>query len=671
MSAMARPFVLPLRPTILALTVGLLCAVVLAIATIAYLRTGSALEILVDEHLDVIAESTETKVEHLLDDAPRILAEVAILAERDLLPHDERKLGALLVERMRQVGALGWLGYADRATSTFTGGRRNQDHVLVYSHADPSVNGGIPSQFTITAEGSWTALPAAEPRPYDPTTRPWFIGALQHPGLRWLEPYRFADGAWGISITKGIVRDNAVSGVLLADFFLTGLVGQLHDIRVGQTGRVYIVTPGGVVLGAESEAVAANVRAAMASPAGTPVTIDGESQRVVVRAMKNAGGPNWTVTVLVPEAELSGVVTENVHLTVLLGLVALLVGMLGASWFSGLISGPIREMSTDLGRLAVFDLPERQTPRSSIAEIAQMAEALDRTKAGLQSFSRYVPVGLVRQLLADGREAKLGGEHRVLTIVFSDIEGFTPLVESTPVPIVLEALGEYNEKMNTAIERMGGAIVNYMGDGFMAIFGAPVALEDHALRACRAALEMRQLAQDMVDFAQAHGAPVLRTRIGVNTGDVVVGNIGAPERFAYSALGDAVNTSARLEGLNKQYGTQILIGEQTAAALGDALVTRPVDVVRMKGKQLPVLVHELVGEPGDVSAARLDAIKTYMSAYSLYRERRFEEALVGFEAVDEALGGDGASQSFAARSRAFLVEPPPPDWDGTVVMTVK
>jgi adenylate cyclase len=295
-----------------------------------------------------------------------------------------------------------------------------------------------------------------------------------------------------------------------------------------------------------------------------------------------------------------------------------------------------------------------------------MAEAAQSMKEGLRSFGRYVPTGLVRQLIRSGTEATLGAEIRELTVLFTDIAGFTPIVESTPPDKVLDALGEYLEGMNVKIGDEGGTVCQYLGDAIMAFWGAPVEQPDHALRACRAALTMRRWSHHLVADAPARGLPALPTRFGVNTGDVMVGNIGAPQRFNYACLGDPVNTAARLEGLNKAYGTQILVGQQTAEMVGDALMFRPLDWVRMKGKALPMLVHELVGAPGELSEDAQTAIEHYRQGLYAYRERRFGEAADLFRQA-----GDAPSEVMIARCEAYQANPPPSEWDGVFVMTTK
>jgi len=306
-----------------------------------------------------------------------------------------------------------------------------------------------------------------------------------------------------------------------------------------------------------------------------------------------------------------------------------------------------------------------------LRELNEMGRAADHMKHGLRAFGRYVPRQLVRHLLRSGKEAVLGAERREMTVLFSDIYGFTTIVESTPAAEVLAALGEYLDGMNEAIHGAGGTVCQYLGDGIMAFWGAPEVLEDHALRACRGALAMREHVDRLLAKSAETGRPRLQTRIGLNTGEVMVGNIGASERFNYGILGDAVNTAARLEVLNKTYRTRVLLGERTAALVRDEMVVRLVDRVQMKGKQEPLAVYELIGAREAVDARTREAAARYESAFEAYREERFAEAAEVFQEVDAALGGDGPSQVLLERCETYLHRPPAVDWDGVHVMTRK
>jgi adenylate cyclase len=297
------------------------------------------------------------------------------------------------------------------------------------------------------------------------------------------------------------------------------------------------------------------------------------------------------------------------------------------------------------------------------SEINRMSRAHDHMKTGLRSFGRYVPRQLVAQLMRTGQEARVGGEVREVTVLFTDIVGFTTIVEREEPDIVLAALSDYLTEMNMLIQTEDGTVAQYLGDAIMAFWGAPEPRPDHALSACRAALHIRDKVQQLIEAAPQKGMPALPTRIGVNTGACMVGNIGAAERFSYTILGDPVNTASRIEGLNKEYGTTVLIGERTAELVADHLLVRPVDWVRVKGREGAMLVYELLGERGSDQALE-ERVDAFGAALRRYRERQFLEASAAFSATPWA-------EPLASRATAFAADPPPDDWDGTFTMRTK
>jgi adenylate cyclase len=364
-------------------------------------------------------------------------------------------------------------------------------------------------------------------------------------------------------------------------------------------------------------------------------------------------------------------VNRNLRTTFIAGLFSLVVSVVLASLLASALTKPIGMIAAELEDIGHFAISERPAPRSFLHEVVVMADALDHMKSGLRSFERYVPVDVVRALLADGKRAELGGELREVSILFSDIAGFTTLVESTPPNVVVDALGEYFGDMGAAVSGNDGVIASYIGDAIMALWGAPTSRADHAMRACHTALQMRDASRQLLSAFEARGLPPMATRIGVNTGECVVGNIGAPTRFGYTGVGDAVNTSARLEGLNKAYRTEILLGEATVAQIGDAFVVRELDRVRLKGKGLPITVYELVAEVGECDESSEQLLAAYASGLAAYFQRDFAGARHAFERVVAIDPHDGPGAVMLARCSAYLDAPPPADWDGVFEMTSK
>jgi class 3 adenylate cyclase/CHASE2 domain-containing sensor protein len=297
----------------------------------------------------------------------------------------------------------------------------------------------------------------------------------------------------------------------------------------------------------------------------------------------------------------------------------------------------------------------------------------DRAKRRIKhAFKHYLAPTLVERLADDPAALHLGGERRRITVLFSDIAGFTAISESMreqPETLV-EVLNRYLTVMCDAIESCNGYVDKFIGDAVMAIWNAPLgnaAAERDAVEAALRCLEgLDKFNREVV--AGEFGLPPIGTRIGINTGEAVVGNMGSATRLNYTVTGDPVNLAARLEAANKTYGSVVMVAEDTARRLGRAFVLRRLDRLVVKGKTLPAKVYEVIGRAGEVPAERLTALRAYNRAMALYYRRDFAAARDGFAALSEA---DTAARLYVGRCEHFLQHPPPPDWDGTFEMTTK
>jgi adenylate cyclase len=288
------------------------------------------------------------------------------------------------------------------------------------------------------------------------------------------------------------------------------------------------------------------------------------------------------------------------------------------------------------------------------------------------AFAQYVAPEVVKEIVKDPTNLALGGEEKVLTVLFSDLEGFTSYSERYTPQTMIELLSEYYARMTERVFGCGGMLKEYVGDELMAIFGAPIGQVDHAERACQAALDMRAGRRELSEQWAKRGRPALRARTGVNTGRMLVGNLGSKYRFSYGVLGDNVNLGSRLEGLNKQYGTEILISESTADSVGSKFVLREVDLVRAVGKQAPTRIYELLAAIDDEPPADEETLlAAYASGLAAYRECRWDDALARFGEALKTRPDDGPSLVMAERCRTYLQSPPDSDWGGVFVATRK
>ncbi len=289
-----------------------------------------------------------------------------------------------------------------------------------------------------------------------------------------------------------------------------------------------------------------------------------------------------------------------------------------------------------------------------------------------ETFSRFLAPKIVEDVLAAGGAVRLGGEKRVLTVVFSDIRGFTSISEKLDPHVLLELLNEYLTPMTDIIvQDHQGTLDKYIGDAIMAFWGAPQEQPDHALRACRAALAMIERLQALRARWRERGLPDIDVGVGINTGPMSVGFVGSQDRFYnYTVLGDAVNLASRLEGANKEYGTHVILGESTYADVKGAVVVRELDLVRVKGKREPVHIYELLAlapAPPELAAF----VERFRWGLSAYTAQRWDEAIARFREADALRGGDPTSRKYVERCEAMQREPPGPEWDGVFEMKTK
>ena len=288
-------------------------------------------------------------------------------------------------------------------------------------------------------------------------------------------------------------------------------------------------------------------------------------------------------------------------------------------------------------------------------------------------FTRYLHPGVIQNLLEDPNSIKVGGDSVTATVLFSDIYNFTNFSEGKSAIDLVQYLNEYFEKLTQIILAHNGLLDKYTGDGIMAIFGVPVHREDHAVMACKAALAHRNFSLSLIKTGEKLSSASnfhLNTRIGMNSGPIVVGNIGSRLRMDYTAIGDDVNLAARLEGVNKIFKTHIIISQSTYELASDNFICRELDCLRVKGKKEPTKIYELIDEKGAGLSNKYNWIEQYHNGLQLYREGDWEKAISLFKELSESPQKDNASKVMLDRC-IYYMKNPPKKWDGILTLEVK
>ena len=295
----------------------------------------------------------------------------------------------------------------------------------------------------------------------------------------------------------------------------------------------------------------------------------------------------------------------------------------------------------------------------------------ERNKKELRStFQKYVSPAIVDEVLKNPKNIELGGRKENITVLFSDIRGFTTISEKLDPRALSDLLNSYLTPMTDLVFENRGTLDKYMGDAVMAFFGAPIHYNEHPHYACRCALQMLVKLRELQVEYRKQGLPEIDIGIGLNSGDCSVGNMGSQSVRSYTVMGDAVNLGSRLEGINKQYGTRIIISEFTHAAVKDSFTCREIDLVRVKGKILPVRIFELVAE-GNAPEEVMNKVDFFNKGYQLYHQKEFNAAMEQFNRALNIQPEDECSKLYIERCQKYINEPPPEDWDGVFIMTTK
>ena len=286
-------------------------------------------------------------------------------------------------------------------------------------------------------------------------------------------------------------------------------------------------------------------------------------------------------------------------------------------------------------------------------------------------FDKYMAKDVVEEIMRNPEEIKLGGEKKELSLFFSDIAGFTTISESLDPEALVILLNKYLSAMTDIILSNRGNVNKYLGDGIMAVFGAPRGDPQHATQACYAALESQKALATLREKWKTEGYAEISARIGINSGPVVVGNMGSQVRLEYTVMGDAVNLASRLEGANKFYETLILLGPRTYELAQADIEAREVDLMRVKGKHHPVAVYELLSKKGALSPEKQSVVDLFKEGLHLYKQKDFVTAKERFERALKLDPTDGPSHVYLKRTQDYLSSPPPADWDGVYVAKSK
>ena len=575
---------IPFRVAIVTLVVGLLVTTCGLLITYVFYRSAQSVELIRTDYLDQVADTTVREVARMPISARRLLRVLQWRIETRAFPTDAMEIARGLTAILEADPQIQWASYSDDATGRFAGANRLDDGLVVLNVSDPAIRGGVPREFHVDGRAPYVRTPALT-RPYEPRTRPFYRRAVAEPGVVvWTPPYVFAEGVKGVTAALA-VRDPSSSrlrGVFTIDFALTGMTRFVETLKLRHRVAVALFDARGEpIAGAPGPAMEAARRAvtdwargtAGEHPAGETRRRDVEAAgtRWAVAARSLGDGPTlqWIVVATVPDEESMGPVRANQRAAILIAAGGLMVAILAGIALSSGIARSLAAATAALDRIARLEPDEPSPSRSVLREVALLQDAVGRVRASLRSFSRYAPEEIVREVVVSGREAMLSGERREVTVLFSDLRGFSAIASRLRPEEVVAILNDHFDQLVAVVVRHGGFVVDFLGDAVFAVFGAPRADAAHAERAVQCAIEMQRARAARNALQRARGWPPLEMGVGLNTGPAIVGNMGSRQRIKYGVVGHVVNVAARIEGLT--VGGQVLVADAIRAALGARL----------------------------------------------------------------------------------------------------
>jgi adenylate cyclase len=637
-----------------------------------------------------ITSSVTRDIQSKVESAESALSSLNTVFFQDVIRIDnEAKREFVFLSLLQSNADLSWVsfGWPD---GSFFGARKDADdniRMVEVKRAGTAGNNFRIDSYRTTERDILFQTRTAGTSDFSATAQPWYVAAQSRDGPVWSESQAFPTGNDpAITISRRLTLYGRYIGVLAVSIDLSRLARFVDRLEITQRGQALILAPDGRVLAENGwqfldgshdsgrRAISAGIDAQPQKLADLvePRSMTGRDPltgREYYLNISRLPYQGWLLVITIPTEDILGdIPAATRRLYVLIAILAALVAGIAFFVADRLVTRPLSGIAGQLRAIGGFDLHAVTYERSFLREFDQLSRSLVQMSAGLGSFRKYLPADLVRTLVSEGIEARLGGQRRQLTVLFSDLAGFTGLTESDPERMIA-FLGAHLDDMSRAIHATGGTIDKFIGDSVMAFWNAPGPHATPEQAACRAALACRDRFRRMLadNTLQLTAMPGLR--IGINTGPALVGNIGSQDRLNYTALGDTVNVASRFEALNKHYGTDILIGEETAMALGGGFTLRKLDRVAVYGRKHGIEVYELVGD--SVECPEPAWIAIYEAGLDAYFKRDWQRAAELFQESSRSRGTDAPSAIMLARCHDYLRDPPPQSWTGIAVAMSK
>ncbi|MBP9752346.1 MAG: hypothetical protein KBD31_00840 [Proteobacteria bacterium] len=533
------------------------------------------------------------------------------------------------------------------------------------------------------------------PNTIDPRKRDWYLNAVHKKENIWSDVYIFSSSKLpGFTISSPIINPTeGLLGVIAIDMTVISFNDYIEKIKATTNSSILVLNSNKKIISEVSNRIQQNngnrevetidsINDEIFRSAYYSYFIDKKNFNIFEHDQKEylsyissfeSKKMNLFFILYAPTDDFLSEAYHTKNKSIVITIIIALFSIIFLYSFARKISKPIVHLSAQARSIANLEFLEINHKNSNIIEIQDLSESITLLNKSIGMLSKYIPKALAMKLIAVDGNVKIGGNNKNITVFFSDIENFTTISEELPAEYLILHLSEYFDVLTKIILEKNGSIDKYIGDAIMAIWGAPDSDNDQVLNACKSALICQRALSEVGEQWVKLGKPALKTRIGLHTGDAIVGNIGSSDRINFTALGDTVNLAARLEGLNKYYKTSIIVSSSVVDQASKHFVFRILDKVAVKGKHKSITIFELVCEQ-DNSEYMLKMHYSVLAeeAFNAYLAKDWDRALDFYVRLNnEYPWGHGANTLMINRCNQFKETPPPIDWDGEYHMTEK
>ncbi|HSW94486.1 MAG TPA: adenylate/guanylate cyclase domain-containing protein [Gammaproteobacteria bacterium] len=687
-----KTWMVTLRFSILSIFVALFISSILTLITITHVRFVDSMERLSFSLMQQASTTAFNQVQNLVRNAELKSYTVAQLITLGVVNfQNDAELFSYMTHFIKneigQHSGIQVIAWGD-ASGSFIMSERKENGTIYSEIIERDKKPPYHKSFTQNIEGKVIAQTSTNDFSYDPRNRPWYIAAMTVKKPIWLGVYYYIlTGHQGSGVSTPVFDKNGkLQGVVTFQIRLDNLQRLVERTQVSKNSLVFIVSTEGKVIAFPKENLLDReslfgVRELSATPwiaesfdiykKTRSKTFDFTWHHTKYLATyqplltSSDNKEKWLIGIVVPADDFISDLNQTHLITLLINLGILILGIILVSILITRVVRPLKKITSEIIRIKHFHLSGELHVKSRIKEISYIADALTSMKKGLRTFQRYIPATLVRQLIETGEDARIGGIKKPLAIFFSDIRDFTSIAEEVDPDELTRHLFDYFDALSHIIVLNNGTIDKYIGDAIMAFWGAPQPLDQPALYAARTALRCIARSNELNRQWHGEGKPVLYTRIGIHFGETIVGNLGSSERFNYTAIGDTPNTASRLEGINKLYGTQIIVSNAVYQQIKNHFILRMVDRVAVKGKHEYTDIYELIAETREEVSYDLELYSlTFAKGYTAYKNNYWDEAIDHFKKCLAIYPEDTVAPVFIERCLHFKFNPPPADWSG-------